>query len=457
MFLYNVCGDTMKRKIEQDLIQWKNKTNKKPLIIKGARQVGKTYSIREFARIEYAHLIEINFEKDLPFREIFQKTHNPKDLIPFFELSFPSIPLDHTTLFFMDEVQACPDALTTLKFMAEDFPCDIICSGNLLGVAIAKTTSFPVGYVESIQMFPLSFQEFLDALQISSSLLDFVKKAITNQTPLPEILHEKMNELFNTYMLVGGMPAVVKEYIETKSFANTLNMQRRIVNDYLNDMIKYASANEALRIRECFSSIPLQLAKENQKFQYSLIHKGYNARHYYASLTWLEDSGLILKVHRLSNIQHPLKIQQELAVFKVFMSDSGLLLSQLDDETIRQILLGNLGIYKGAIYENIIAQTFALQNKTAYYYEPNQHSEIDFIIEYEGHITPIEIKAGKHTTSVSFKNFVKKYHPEIAFRLSQKNIGKDDDLNTYFYPLYALEFILDQEKKLFELPNTDSV
>lgn len=436
----------MERSMEQKLLQWKQKKDKKPLIIKGARQVGKTTSIRTFAKQHYTNLVEINFEQDLKYITLFQKTHNPKDILEYLSIEYMDIPFDQNTLLFMDEIQACPDAITTLKFMKESFPCDIICSGSMLGVAIAKTTSYPVGYVETWDMYPMSFLEFLTAYGIDETIIQRINQSLDQVSMIPEILHEKMNELFTTYMIVGGMPEVVKTFIDTKSIKETLQVQRRIVTDYFNDMVKYAIASDKIKARECFTSIPVQLAKENKKFQYSVIKKGYNARYYDSSLQWLEDSGIILKVNRIAHIDEPLEKEIELSVFKIYMADTGLFISQLNDGDIQKIISGELGIFKGALYENIAAQIFKRMNKSCFYYEPSQSSEIDFIIYYNGKITPIEVKAGKHTTSKAFHNFVNKYHPTNAFRFSQKNIGIAHDGAIQYLPLYMLDIMLEHEE-----------
>lgn len=437
----------MKRKILNDLMKWKENLHKKPLIIKGARQVGKTYIIREFAQEAYEDLVEINFERDLEFIDLFKKTHNPKDILQYLEVAFMDKNFDRNTLFFMDEIQACSDALTSLKFLAESFPCDIICSGSMLGVAIANSTSFPVGYIETWQMYPLSFMEFIEALGMKENVIQSLSDCLLNNLPVMEALHNKMNDLFKEYMVVGGMPEVVNKYIETKSFKETLLVQRRIVSDYLNDMVKYADGSERIKVRECYQSIPLQLAKENKKFQYKLVKSGGNARYFDASLNWLKDSGLVNLTYRLKTIDKPLEIHKESAVFKVYMADTGLLVSQFDESVIKELLNGNLGVFKGALYENIAAQILSMHEREHYYFEPNTSSEIDFIIYYKGEICPLEIKAGRNTVSKSFTNFVDKYNSSYAFRLSQKNIGTNKE-NVSYVPLYMLEMLLDQEKEI---------
>lgn len=437
----------MKRDMIEKLKEWKVNPNKKPLIIKGARQVGKTYAIREFAKESYQTLVEINFERDLEYLEIFKQSRKPEDILNYLQISFLDKEFDENTLLFMDEIQACSDALTALKFLSEDFPCDIICSGSMLGVAIASSTSFPVGYVETWDMYPMSFFEFLTALGIKKNIFKLLEECLEKNEPIPQMLHQKFNEYFKSYMIVGGMPEVVNKYIETKSYRDTLLIQRRIVNDYLNDMAKYGEGSDRIKARECFISIPLQLAKENKKFQYKLIKQGGTARYYESSLNWLSDSGLINKINRLKTVLKPLEINKELAIFKIYMADTGLLISQFDEGVIKELLRGELGIFKGALFENITAQILKYANKTSYYFEPNQNTEIDFIIYYDGEITPLEIKAGTNTVSRSFVNFVTKTTPKKAFRLSQKNIGTNNNIN--YVPLYLLELLLKKEK-LFE-------
>lgn len=227
-------------------------------------------------------------------------------------------------------------------------------------------------------------------------------------------------------------------------------MQRRIVSDYMNDMVKYAESSDKIKARECFSSIPVQLAKEHKKFQYKDVKKGYNARYFDSSLRWLEDSGMILKVNRIAIISTPLKAQIELAIFKIYMNDTGLFISQMEDGDIRKIILGDLGIYKGVLYENITAQIFKQYQKSCYYYEPSQESEIDFLIEFEGELTPIEVKSSKHTRSKSFNNYVAKYQPKKAFRFSSKNVGISSDGSQVYVPLYLLETIFYNEKEIVE-------
>ncbi len=439
----------MKRLIDDKLNSWYRSYDKKPLIIKGARQVGKTYSVREFAKAYYKHVVEINFEKQVEYVNLFEKTKNPKEILDYLQLSFLEVPFDSTTLLFLDEIQASTHALTALKFLAEEFPTDIICSGSVLGVAIASTTSFPVGYVETWEMYPLTFTEFLWASGVDDEWMSRLDNCLVNLEPLIEPLHLKMNELFKDYVVIGGMPEVVKLYLQTRSYKEALSVQRRIVQDYSNDMAKYANGSDRIKTRECFESIPLQLAKDNKKFQYKVVKEGYNARYYESSLRWLQDSGLIIKVNRLSKVTDPIEAYIELPVFKVYMSDTGLLLSQFNEGIIKELLMGDIGIYKGAIYENIIAQMLQAAGKRSFYFEHSNNMEIDFVIYYEGKITPIEVKSSSHTRSVAFNNFVNNHKPLNAFRISTKNIGKEQDGSITYLPFYLFDTLLNNEQQIW--------
>lgn len=437
----------MYRNIDNKLKTWKEQKNKKPLIIKGARQVGKTYSIREFAKKNYETFIEINFEREKEYIELFNKTSKPSEIISYIQLSNMGKKFNEkSTLIFFDEIQACGNALTALKFLSEECPYDIICSGSMLGIAIASSSSFPVGYVDMWDMHPMDFEEFLIAYGINQNHLSLLHACVKELRPLDAMIHEKFNELFTEYILCGGMPEVVMTYINTNSYSKALEVQRRIVRDYHNDMAKYASNSDKLKVIECFSSLPLQLAKENKKFQYKVVKEGYNARYYDTSLRWLEESGLIIKVNRLKCISTPLEAYAELPIFKIYMFDTGLLLSQFDEGAIKQVVSGEMNVYKGVLYENIGAQIFNNHQKKCYYYEPNTSAEIDFIFYYEGNITPLEIKSGIHSRSTSFSNFVAEYKPQKAYRFSKKNIGTDDK-GILYLPYYLLPFILDNEQK----------
>lgn len=431
----------MYRKFEEELKVWKQNKRKKPLLVKGPNHIGKTWTIRKFANEHYDHIIEINFELDHDYMDLFEKTIKPDEILAFIELANLDKDLSHgDTLLFLDEIQACPRAITALKFLYEKCPYDVIASGSMLGVAIAHTSSFPVGYVDTRELHPMDFEEFLLAMNAKSQHIQMLKDACHHRKPFMESIHQQFLKYFKDYMLCGGMPEVVQCYVETKNWKQVILTQRRIVSDYTNDMAKYAPANDKIKVHECFSSIPLQLAKDNKKFQYKVVKEGYNARYYDASLRWLSDSGLIMPVHCLKCIDFPLEAYEQLSIFKVYMFDTGLLISLFNEAVIAKIHTGDLGIFKGAIYENMAAQIMYANHKAMYYFEPNTSSEIDFVTYCGTEITPIEIKSGVNTRSKSFDNFVIQYHSKIAYRFSEKNIGESDGVIRYL-PIYLLPFI----------------
>lgn len=432
----------MYRSIEKNLMDWKKNRNQKPLIIKGARQVGKTYSIRKFAKANYDQILEINFEINEDVKRQFELSINPSEVITFLELKYLDIDFSNKNLLlFLDEIQACPRALTALKFLSEFTPFDIIASGSMLGVAIATSSSYPVGYVETLDMYPMDLEEFLRANGVKQKQFNLIKTAFVEGTPLAESIHTLLMTYVKHYILCGGMPAVVDLYIQTKSFAKVRTLQQQIINDYMQDMAKYAIASEKVKVRECFSSIPIQLAKENKKFQYKLVQSGGSARHFESSLQWLKDSGLILKCTRLKTIAQPYDVYQDLSIFKVYMFDIGLLLSQLSSTISQQILHEEAFVYKGAIYENFIAQELQSKQYSLNYFEPSSRSEIDFIVQIEDKLIPIEVKSSKSNTSKSLSAYCEKYNPDYAVKYSFNNIAFDRKHNIHLYPLYMTLFL----------------
>lgn len=438
----------MYRKIEQALIKWKLDKRRKPLIICGSRQVGKTYSILKFARENYETCIEINFEKDEDIKAQFERTLKPSEILSYLEIKFIDKKfIKGNTLLFFDEIQACPRAITALKFFALECPYDIIASGSMLGVAIAASSSYPVGYVQTMDMYPMDFEEFLFAQGFKETFLHELRDHFLSGTLVPEGTHQILLEHLRNYIICGGMPEVVKEYRETSSFAAVRTLQKQIVDDYYQDMAKYASHDEKVKVHECFESIPLQLAKENKKFQYKLIRNGGSARHYEASLKWLEDSGIIYKATRLKTIDYPLEVCKEQHIFKIYMFDTGLLLSQLQEDTVLRILQDDYMIYKGAIFENLTAQFLVTSNKPLYYFEPSSRSEIDFVLPTKDGGVPIEIKSSTNTASKSLTAFIEKYDPPFALKFSTRNINTSNN-KMKCYPIYMLMFIRDMDKLL---------
>lgn len=347
------------------------------------------------------------------------------------------------TILVLDEIQECPDARTALKFFHLDGRYDVIGTGSLLGVRGygKEPKSIPVGYETTIDMSPLDFEEFLWANGISEVVIDSLRKNIRGVTSVPAALHKKMRQLLLQYTVVGGMPDVVQTFVDTKRLDEVLNMQRDIVRSYEDDMIKYANQKDKSHILECFQSIPKQLSKENKKFQYSVVKKGSTASKYAGSLQWIEDAGIISRCYNLSATELPLDGNAQDDVFKVYMRDCGLFISMLEDGTQFDVLQGNLARYKGAIFENLIADMFTKMGRKLYYFHKNSGLEVDFVIRYKGECTLVEVKASSGNTK-STKTILahpEKYHVNSAIKLGDYNVGRSGEILTL--PLY-MAFLL---------------
>ena len=430
----------LRRKIEKKLIEWKNNKDKTCLMIKGARQVGKTFIVNKFANENYKYYTYINFIENPEYTEIFEGNLNVDNLIKQISIRVDDAQLEpYETLIFLDEIQMCPKARTALKFFSIDKRFDVIASGSLLGINYKEVPSFPVGYVEHLEMFSLDFEEFLWANNITESSISNVKEYYEKKEKVPLAIHTKMLELFKEYIIVGGMPRVVMEYINTKNFSKVLKLQRDIIIDYEDDIAKYADNLEKVRAKACFNSIPKQLAKEYKKFQYSVVEKNSTAKKYSSSIKWLKDAGIINICHNISNIELPLEGNAKEDCFKIYMADTGLLMAMLDDGAQEDIIDGNLGIYKGAIFENIVADIFAKSGKKLYYYERDSKLEIDFVIRYKRKAVPVEVKSADNTKAKSLDSLFKNNKISSAIKLSAKNVsGKDKILS---FPLYMAMFI----------------
>ncbi len=435
----------LKRKIEQALIDWKNIPDHTPLIIKGCRQCGKTYSVRDFAKKYYKHEVYLNFFKNPSYISIFDGSLEIDNLIMMMSaLLGPSAIFEPgETVIILDEIQDCPEARTALKFFREDGRFDVIGTGSLLGVREygKQPKSIPVGSETIIQMHPLDFEEFLWANGIDSRVIDMLKECFNEEKPVPKALHEKMRQLILQYTVVGGMPAVVDVFVKTKHMNSVLALQRDIVRSYEDDMIKYADAKDKPLIKECFQSIPKQLSKENKKFQYSVVKKSGTASKFQGSIQWIEDAGIIARCYNLNLPELPLEGNAIDDVFKVYMQDTGLFVSMLEDGTQFDILQGNLYGYKGAIFENLMADIFTKMGRKLYYYHKNSGLEIDFVIRYKGGVNLIEVKAttGNTKSTKTILSHPEKYHVGGAIKLGSYNIGRKDKILTI--PTY-LGFLL---------------
>ena len=437
----------LKRKIEQALINWKNTPNHSPLIIKGCRQCGKTFSVRDFAKKNYKYEVYLNFFKNPSYISIFDGPLEIDNLIMMMSaLLGPSAVFKQgETVIILDEIQDCPEARTALKFFREDGRFDVIGTGSWLGVKGygKQPKSIPVGSETVIEMHPLDFEEFLWANGITSQIIDKLKEYFNEEKPVPEALHEKMRQLILQYTVVGGMPEVVDTFVKTKQMNSVLALQRDIVRSYEDDMVKYADDKDKSLIKECFQSIPKQLSKENKKFQYSIVKKGGTASKFQGSIQWIEDAGIIARCYNLDLPELPLDGNAIDDVFKVYMQDSGLLVSMLEDGTQFDILQGNLYGYKGAIFENLMADIFTKMGRKLYYYHKDSGLEIDFVIRYKGGATLIEVKAttGNTKSTKTILSNPEKYHVAGAIKLGDYNVGRNEKMLTI--PVY-MGFLLNE-------------
>lgn len=429
----------LRRKIQDTLLQWKNTPGHKPLVIKGCRQCGKTFSVREFAKKNYKHEVYLNFLQDSSYASIFSGSLEVNHLVMMMSALLPDAVFEAgRTVIILDEIQDCPDARTALKFFHLDGRFDVICTGSLLGVRGygKEPKSVPVGYETVIDMFPLDFEEFLWANGISEPMISILEECLKKESPVPEALHNRFRQLLLQYVVVGGMPEAVQLFVDTKQVGSVLQLQRDIIRSYEDDMIKYADKKDKGRIAECFQSIPKQLSKENKKFQYSVVRKGGTAAQYAGSLQWIEDAGIISRCYNLTLPELPLDGNAIEDIFKVYMKDTGLLISMLEDGTQFDVLQGNLYGYKGAIFENLIADFFAKMGRKLYYYHKDSGLEIDFVIRWRGECTLVEVKAetGNTKSAATILKHPEKYHVNQCIKLGNYNVGRSGKILTL--PLY---------------------
>lgn len=435
----------LKRKIETVLKNWKETKEHKPLVIKGCRQCGKTFSVRQFAREHYAHEIYLNFYENPGFASVFSGSLEVDHLTMLLSalLGPGAIFEAGNTVLILDEIQECPEARTALKFFAMDGRYDVIGTGSLLGVRGygKRPTSIPVGYEQIEEMYPMDFEEFLWANGVHEETIDYLRDCLNHEAPVAEALHDKLRQLLRQYAVVGGMPAVVQTFVNTRQMNTVLQMQRSILSDYLDDMVKYADDKDKPHIRECFQSIPRQLSKENKKFQYAVVQKGATASRFAGSLQWIEDAGIIRRCYNLSLPELPLDGNAVQDVFKVYLADTGLLIAMLEDGTQFDVLQGNLYGYKGAIFENLAADMLAKMGRKLYYFHKDSGMEIDFVMRYAGQSTLLEVKAatGNAKSVKTVLNHPEKYHVGGAIKLGDYNVGRAGRILTLpFYMAFLL-------------------
>ncbi len=427
----------MEREIIKDLIKWKNSKNRKPLIVHGARQVGKTFIIKKFGKEYYDNLIYVNFETNKEFSLQIKDNIDSKYIINKLELFYGEKIIPEKTLIFFDEIQANERALTSLKYFCEDAnEYHIIAAGSLLGIAINRENySFPVGKVQMINMYPMSFKEFLISMG-RENLINEIRKHFDNNEKMDRDIHELCLKLYRTYLVVGGMPEVVQTYLEEKKIISTIDIQSEILESYERDMTKYADNSLTNKIISAFDSIPVQLAKDNKKFQYKVISRGGTSSIFGEAILWLKNSGIVNQVYKVVP-ELPLEMHKDLSSFKLYMSDIGLFVNKARYPLYQIDLdIQPTMISMGPLTEHYVANELKINGYISYYWESEGKAEIDFIIQKDMDIIPIEVKTSIHTKARSLDLYMKRYAPKYAIRISEKNFGFENNIKSV--PLYAV-------------------
>lgn len=435
----------LRRKINNVLIEWKKRADRKPLIVKGARQVGKTMSIRHFAEQHYSHVVEINFALQSHYRSIFDDGFDVDHIVKNITMINPHQTLvPGETLIFFDELQACPDCATSLKAFKIDGRYDVICSGSLMGVYYQQIESNSVGYKEDFMMHSMDFEEFLWACGYDNSLIEDLYRHMQEVKPLSSLMMQRLTELFRDYMVVGGMPEVVNKYVTQGNFGGILPLQQQLLLDYEEDITKYAVGMEKAKVLAVYRHISTFLGQENKRFQVTKLAVNARNRQYLGAVEWLNNAGIINVCYCLHELSLPLKGNYDPKLYKVYYRDTGMLIASLDEEAQNDLRMNqNFATYKGAIYENIVADMLVKQGFNLYYYRDERSSlEMDFFVRSANHLWPVEVKAS-NTASASLKKLTsnKKAGTDInhGIKLCAANIG----FNGQFYTFpYFLTFLL---------------
>lgn len=427
----------MKRKISQFLIEWKNNPYRKPLILQGARQVGKTYSILEFGRNNYENVAYFNFETNPSIGKTFEESLEPGYLIPILSRIANQTIVREKTLIFFDEVQLCERAITSLKYFCENAPeYHVIVAGSLLGLAVGREKySFPVGKVDMKTLYPMDFEEFLLALN-EESLVTQIQNCYDNNTQMPHAVHEAAMNYYRQFLVVGGMPDCVDKFVETKDYVLIRHIQKTILASYLNDMSKYNRANEIKKTRLVYDNITVQLSKKNTRFQYKLIKKGGRASEFENAIEWLTLSGIATRIYQVEQAVKPLENYRNIDSFKTYVSDVGLLCAKKDIVAEDVLYLSEeLNDFKGGMTENFVCCQLIANGYTCYYWLSLRGAEVDFIIQRAGKIIPVEVKSAENTKAKSLSVYIETYKPEYSIKISGKNFGFENGIKTI--PLYA--------------------
>lgn len=428
----------MYRKIIEELRKWKNDKDRKPLILRGARQVGKTFIIKQFGEENYDGVAYFNFDYDKQLYNMFETTKDPARILEQLAFVYGKAIVPEKTLIVFDEIQECPDALNSLKYFEEEAKeYHIISAGSLLGIRLSHT-SFPVGKVDFLDMYPMTFTEFLEA-DGCKNLVDYLNsiKKIEN---IPDIFFDKLSEKLKAYFIIGGMPEAVDSWVKYKDMEKVNKIQDNILNSYESDFSKHTTNIEANRISIIWNSIPSQISKENKKFLYQVAKNGARAREYEGAVNWLRDANVVNKIYNITKPNMPLISYNDLASFKMYLNDVGLLRKKTDLNS-KIIIEGNklFQEFKGALTENYVLQTLVANGLKPYYYTFDNRYEIDFIIQYQNEIIPIEVKSGESVNNTSLKVYNEINKPKTRIRFSMKNLNKDDNLINI--PLFMIEYL----------------
>lgn len=434
----------LKRKIDKYLTDWKNRPDRKPLIIKGARQIGKTRSVEWFAGQNYASVIEINFIEQKKYREIFNDGFEVDAILKNISLLNPELKfIPGNTIFFFDELQACPNCATSLKFFKLDGRFDVICSGSLMGISYREIESNSVGYKEDYEMHSMDFEEFLWAKGYNDEFTADLLSHMLDVRPLSELQMDTLMSLFRDYVIIGGMPEVVSTYVRNKNFSGTLDIQRQLLKDYEEDITKYVEGLDKAKVKAVYNHISTFLAKENKRFQITKIARNARNRDYMGCVEWLADAGVVNVCYCLNQPELPLKGNYDPKMYKIYFKDTGLLIASLDDEAQEDLRANrNLGTYKGAIYENIVGDMLVKQGYRLFYYHSDRPAlEMDFFIRDADSLIPVEVKANDGATA-SLNRLLNddKYNDvKYGIKLGYRNIGFNGKF--YIFP-YFLTFLL---------------
>lgn len=427
----------MDRKIMRFLTAWKENKHRKPLILQGARQVGKTYAALAFGRTHYENVAYFNFETNPKLNAVFEESLSPDDLLPILSHIAGQTIVTEKTLIVFDEAQLCERALTALKYFCEEAPdYHIIVAGSLFGVAVNREKfSFPVGKVDIKTLYPMDLEEFMLALG-EEALVERIRKCFETDSPMPAALHDAAMQLYRQYLVVGGMPECVLQFAQTKDYILVRHTQDTILTSYLSDMSKYNNLNEIKKTRLAYDNITVQLARKNTRFQYKLIKKGGRASEFENAIEWLCLSGIVSQVYRVEQIKKPLENYRDIDAFKIYVSDLGLLCAK-KDLVANDILymVEELNDFKGGMAENYVNVQLSINGYRTYYWESERGAEIDFVIQRGGRLIPIEVKSADNTKAKSLKVYMDTYKPDYAIKLSTKNFAFED--NKKVAPLYA--------------------